>query len=246
ARDARDTLVTLLGYHAKDLEVICFGKQLSTAGPTTTPITTTIFDDEEMTLADTLIKLKDDKAKDKGKGVLEEPESTKKITKSDFEAAQISRDEEIARTRKKQLAEERVAAIKNKPPTKTQLRRLMMTYLKNMGRFTHNQLNKKSFKDIQGLYMKEHELIANFVPIGSEEDERMTRDMNKKAEEESSDKEYGTEIHMLAERRYSLTIRTLERMLSLRLIAESASDAAYDLLRFIQKQIDESRGNDRG
>nr|GEY92213.1 hypothetical protein [Tanacetum cinerariifolium] len=217
--------------------------------------------------------------------------------------------------------------------------------------------------------MKEYELIADFVPIGSEEDERMIRDMNYKAKEESSDKgvdstkkrkeglrmkrmskrqktdvdleeeeeklktflkidpdeegvidyevlvkrfpiinwelkfyhydrhgakgiyyrifrsnrssrwiktffemvimfdrldlvelnnlvmqrfetttlkEDGTEIHMLLERSYPLTIRTLERMLSLRLIVKSASDAAYDLLRFIQKQIDESKGHDIG
>nr|GEW35200.1 hypothetical protein [Tanacetum cinerariifolium] len=139
--------------------------------------------------------------KDKNKGNLEEPESAKKMSKSDFDAAQIARDEEIARQlevelqteytvderakllaeyferKKKQLAEERVATIINKPPTKTQLRRLMMTYLKNM------------------------------------------------------------------ERRYPLTTRTLERMLSLRLIVESASDVVYDSLRFIQKQIDESGGH---
>nr|GEW06658.1 putative reverse transcriptase domain-containing protein [Tanacetum cinerariifolium] len=212
--------------------------KLSTAGPTTTPTTTTIFDDEEMTLAGTLIKLKDDKykgvafkdsestyrlarsiltlkplptidPKDKGKGVLKEPESAKKMYKSDFDAAQISRNEEIARQlevelqadvererqreeqasmnyianlydevqaridadheRKKQLAKERAAAIRNKPPTKTQLRRLMMTYLKNI----------------------------DFVPIRSEEDERMIRDMNKKAEEESSDK-VGLDLSKLA------------------------------------------------
>nr|GEY48421.1 hypothetical protein [Tanacetum cinerariifolium] len=100
-------------------------QEFSTAGPTTTPTTSTIFDDEEMTLANTLIKLKYDKAngvtfkdskstdrparsiltlkplptinpKDKGKGVLEEPELAKKMTKSDFDAAQIARDEEIA------------------------------------------------------------------------------------------------------------------------------------------------------
>ncbi|GKC26525.1 putative polyprotein, partial [Tanacetum coccineum] len=52
--------------------------------------------------------------------------------------------------------------------------------------------------------------------------------------------EDGTEIHMLAERRYPLTKETLERMISLKLIAESASDSAYDLLRFIQKQIDKA------
>ncbi|GJV21137.1 hypothetical protein Tco_1370157 [Tanacetum coccineum] len=47
--------------------------------------------------------------------------------------------------------------------------------------------------------------------------------------------EDGTKIHMLRERRYPLTKETLERMMSLKLIVESASDSAYDLLRFIQK-----------
>ncbi|GJR00808.1 hypothetical protein Tco_0523792 [Tanacetum coccineum] len=39
---------------------------------------------------------------------------------------------EFFERRKKQIAAERAKAIKNKPPTKTQLRSLMMTYLKNM------------------------------------------------------------------------------------------------------------------
>nr|GEX61019.1 hypothetical protein [Tanacetum cinerariifolium] len=101
-------------------------QELNTASPTTTLTTSTIFDDEEKALADTLIKLKDDKAKgvafkdsestdrparliltmkplptidpkDKRKGVLEETESAKTMTKSDFDAAQIARHEEIAR-----------------------------------------------------------------------------------------------------------------------------------------------------
>ncbi|GKD17636.1 hypothetical protein Tco_1206794 [Tanacetum coccineum] len=58
--------------------------------------------------------------------------------------------------------------------------------------------------------------------------------------------EDGTEIHMLVERKYPLTKETLERMMSLKLIAESASDSAYDLLRFIQKQIDEAGSHDGG
>nr|GEZ05763.1 copia protein [Tanacetum cinerariifolium] len=40
---------------------------------------------------------------------------------------------EYFENKKKQLATERSAAIKNMPPTKTQLRSLMMTYLKNIG-----------------------------------------------------------------------------------------------------------------
>ncbi|GJW27529.1 hypothetical protein Tco_0044404 [Tanacetum coccineum] len=51
--------------------------------------------------------------------------------------------------------------------------------------------------------------------------------------------EDGTEIHMLAERRYPLIRETLERMMELRLTTESEGEAVFDLLRFIQKQIDE-------
>ncbi|GKC39824.1 hypothetical protein Tco_1052208 [Tanacetum coccineum] len=47
--------------------------------------------------------------------------------------------------------------------------------------------------------------------------------------------EDGTEIHMLAERKYPLTKEILERMLSLRLVAGTASKDAYTQLRFIQK-----------
>ncbi|GJV97041.1 integrase, catalytic region, zinc finger, CCHC-type containing protein [Tanacetum coccineum] len=56
--------------------------------------------------------------------------------------------------------------------------------------------------------------------------------------------EDGNEIHMLAERKYPLTKETLERMLSLRLVARTKSEDAYTLLRFIQKHIDEFRNQD--
>nr|GEW76995.1 putative ribonuclease H-like domain-containing protein [Tanacetum cinerariifolium] len=44
--------------------------------------------------------------------------------------------------------------------------------------------------------------------------------------------------------KYPLTKEALERMLSLKLISKSTSDDAYNLLRFIQKQIDESGSYD--
>ncbi|GJU77624.1 hypothetical protein Tco_1274694 [Tanacetum coccineum] len=301
----------------------------------------------DVVLLDTLVKMKDNKAK-------EEPEPAKKMTRSGFDAAQAARDAEVARQlevelhaefqaridvdhelaviltheeqekytmdekakilakffkrRKKQLAEERAAAIRNKPPTITQLRSLMMTYLKHTGRFKHSQLNKRTLEEIQALYIKEQERAANFVPIRSDEEEILIQNMNKKAdgvhvekvlEEPDSTKvevkqeaaEHGAEciyyrifrsdgssrwiktfsemrfetttpegvdlvlwgdlrtmfeIHMLEERRYPLTKETLERMMSLKLIAEYASDSAYDLLRFIQKQIDEAGSHDEG
>nr|GEU40271.1 hypothetical protein [Tanacetum cinerariifolium] len=312
--------------------------EVSAVKPKTPPTTTSIFDDEDIIMAQTLIKMKEEKAKEKGmafkevkesnrparsvltlkplptidpndkrKAVLEESEP-KKMTRSDLlllgllemkrllemrlthkEQEKYTVDErakllaEYFKTRKKQLAEERTTAIKNKPPTRTQLRRLRMTYLKRT------------------------EKVANFMPFGSDEDERLIQKMNEKAvdvhkekvlEEPDSTKvlkmkakkegrkgdfrtmfeanaedelwhnleewslkswnfyencgvnililEDGIKIHMLAERRYPLTAKTLKRMLSLRLIVESASDAAYDLLRFIQKRIDECGGYDRG
>nr|GEU40960.1 vacuolar protein sorting-associated protein 28 homolog 2 [Tanacetum cinerariifolium] len=104
--------------------------------------------------------------KDKEKGKMVEPEHIKELKNMDFDVAQIAKDKEVAR-QKKQLAAERSVTIRNMPPTKTQLRSLMMTYLKNIDMFTHNQLNKRSFEDIRALYLKEHALIADFIPIST-------------------------------------------------------------------------------
>ncbi|GJX38252.1 hypothetical protein Tco_0251555 [Tanacetum coccineum] len=100
----------------------------SVVEPRTPPTTTSIFDDEDITMAQTLINMKEEKAKEKGvsikdikdssrptrsiltlkplptidlkykgKSVLEEIKPAKKMTRSDFDAAQIARDAEIAR-----------------------------------------------------------------------------------------------------------------------------------------------------
>ncbi|GKD92445.1 hypothetical protein Tco_1372282 [Tanacetum coccineum] len=102
--------------------------KISVVEPRTPPTIASIFDDEYVTMAQTLIKMKEEKAKekgvafkdvkdssrptrsiltlkplviidpkDKGKGVLQEPEPAKKMAKSDLDAAQIARDAEIAR-----------------------------------------------------------------------------------------------------------------------------------------------------
>ncbi|GJU17842.1 hypothetical protein Tco_1145808 [Tanacetum coccineum] len=62
----------------------------------------------------------------------------------------------------------RAAEIRNKPPTRTQLRNQMITYLKHMGKYTHNQPKSKSFEDIQKLYKKEQQCINDFVPISDD------------------------------------------------------------------------------
>ncbi|GJS24394.1 ribonuclease H-like domain-containing protein [Tanacetum coccineum] len=217
----------------------------SAVEPRTPPTTTSIFDDEDITMAQTLIKMKEEKAKekgvsikdiedssrparsiltlkplptidpkDKGKSVLEEPEPAKKMTRSDFDAAQIREEEAskaaIAETydevqagidadalfaaklqqeereeytieeRAKFLAEtiaaqrkfraaQRSAEIRSRPPTKSQLRNLMMTYLKNMGGYKHSQLKAKTFAEIQGLYERQKRVIDDFKPMDSDD-----------------------------------------------------------------------------
>ncbi|GKB74939.1 hypothetical protein Tco_0936351 [Tanacetum coccineum] len=44
----------------------------------------------------------------------------------------------------------------------------MVTYLKHMGMYTHNQIKRKSFEEIQNLYEREHKWIKDFVPIDFE------------------------------------------------------------------------------
>nr|GFB01311.1 hypothetical protein [Tanacetum cinerariifolium] len=74
--------------------------------------------------------------------------------------------------RKKQLAAERSKAIKKKPPTRTQVRNMMITYLKHMGKYTRQKLKHKTFEELQKLYQKEQNWIDDFVPMDSKKEEK--------------------------------------------------------------------------
>ncbi|GKA89983.1 hypothetical protein Tco_0811795 [Tanacetum coccineum] len=264
------------------------GVTISTAEPRTPPTTTTVFDDEDVTIVidQTLIKMKGQKAKekgvaityvedssrivrpvrsittlqplptidpkDKGKGVLVEEEPVKiKMrdqgglqVQADAELAQRLHEEELAELeraqqerqrqeddtnaalakefdeiqaiidadhelavrltheeqekytikerarllaeffdqRKKQLAAARAEAIRNKPPTKTQVRNRMITYLKHMGNYTHQQLKNKTYEEIQRLHEKEKRWIDDFQPIDTE----TIKDSEKKVDSSSN------------------------------------------------------------
>ncbi|GJY65573.1 hypothetical protein Tco_0467811 [Tanacetum coccineum] len=229
------------GVSAASASVTTAGVSISTAEPRTPPTTTTTaFEDEDLTIAQTLVKMRSEKAKekgvafrdveesarstkilptidpkDKGKGIMQEPEKPPKNPRK----AQIQMDEELAMRlheeekaelermqreraaqeeasnaaliaefddvqarmdadallaarlqeeereqfsideqarflvetiaeRKRFFAAQRAEQIRNKPPTKTQLRNKMITFLKNMGR--------------------EQKWINDFVPMDSE------------------------------------------------------------------------------
>ncbi|GKE79951.1 hypothetical protein Tco_1549951, partial [Tanacetum coccineum] len=79
---------------------------------------------------------------------------------------------------RKFLAEQRAIAIRNKPPTRTQLRNQMMTYLKHVGNKKHSDLKNKTFEEIQALYEKVKRFDESFTAVGSTEDERKIKEMN--------------------------------------------------------------------
>ncbi|GKE21918.1 hypothetical protein Tco_1433430 [Tanacetum coccineum] len=251
------------GVSAVSAPVTTAGVAISTVEPRTPPTTVaTAFIDEDLTIAQTLVKMRSEKAKvkgiafsdveetpilnrstttlqplptidpkDKGKGVLveEEPEKPDKVKRrdqieSDAELDQRLHEEELAeidvghelavrltheeqekytieerarllaeffKRRKKKLAAERAEAIRNKPPTRTQVKNMMITYLKHIGKYTHQQLKHKTFEEIQKLYKRE-KWIDDFKPI--EDDSQQQAESTKKrpraySKEESSKKQ---------------------------------------------------------
>ncbi|GJR40127.1 hypothetical protein Tco_1215811 [Tanacetum coccineum] len=166
---------------------------VSTAAPRTPPTTITVFDDEDVTIAmaHTLIKMKEEKAKAKGVAIKDlaeldiaqkekqkQEEATNAALADEFDEiqARMDADHELA----KQLAAKRAEAIRNKPPTRAQVRNKMITYLKHMGKYTHQQLKHKTLKELQKLYQKDQKWINDFQPMNSEEDGSNTKKAGKR------------------------------------------------------------------
>ncbi|GKF08454.1 hypothetical protein Tco_0042678, partial [Tanacetum coccineum] len=82
--------------------------------------------------------------------------------------------------RKKQLAAERAEVIRNKPPTRAQVRNRMITYLKHMGKYTHQQLKHKTLEELHKLYQKEQKWVNDFKPMDSEEVGSNTKNVGKR------------------------------------------------------------------
>ncbi|GJX50894.1 retrovirus-related pol polyprotein from transposon TNT 1-94 [Tanacetum coccineum] len=137
--------------------------------------------------------------KDKGKKVLEEEAESEGVYEAERSIDLLLKDEEITRKvqedweaeeEMKKLSEEergsllnKATAIRSRPPTRTQLRNQMITYLKHVGGKKHTDLKNKNFEEIQVLYKKVKRSDKDFIAIGSAEDERQIKEKN----EESKD-----------------------------------------------------------
>ncbi|GKD44871.1 hypothetical protein Tco_1269516, partial [Tanacetum coccineum] len=242
--------------------------------PRTPPITTRIFDDEDITMAQTLIKMKEEKAKekgvsikdvddslrparsiltlkplptidhkDKGKGVLKES-PIKKVKRSDLDAAQIAKDAEIARlVHEKELAEmerereerqrqdqssvDYIASLydevqANMDASEELAARLQMEE-RERRKYRHNQLNKKTFEEIQALYINKQERDADFVKQleGREENirkrsgRRLEMKATKKSKRQKTDSDLKEEEQLRA---------------SLKIVPDEEEEVDYDVL----------------
>nr|GEX06090.1 hypothetical protein [Tanacetum cinerariifolium] len=75
---------------------------------------------------------------------------------------------ELVDKRKKHFTRLKAVKIRSKPPSKSQKRNQMCTYLKNMANYKHNQLKNISFKESQMLFNNTMKWIKAFIPMDTE------------------------------------------------------------------------------
>ncbi|GJR42400.1 hypothetical protein Tco_1310503 [Tanacetum coccineum] len=97
--------------------------------------------------------------------------------------------------RKKHFAKLRAEEQRRKPPTKTQKRNIMSTYLKNMVGYNHTQLKNKSFEEIQMLFEKKMKRVNIFVDMDTE----LVK--GRETREESGSKRAGDELEQESSKR---------------------------------------------
>ncbi|GJV70086.1 hypothetical protein Tco_1485595 [Tanacetum coccineum] len=75
---------------------------------------------------------------------------------------------ELLEQRRKHFAAKRAEEKRNKPPTKTQQKKIMITYLKNMEGWKHKDLKSKDFDSIKELFDKAFTRVNMFVDFRTE------------------------------------------------------------------------------
>nr|GEX42474.1 putative ribonuclease H-like domain-containing protein [Tanacetum cinerariifolium] len=268
---------------------------VGTADPIAPPTTTTsIFDDEDITMAQTLIKMKEEKAKEKRMSIKDIEDSSRptrsiltlkplltivlKEKGKDAEVARLVYEEELAelerekekREREEEASKAVIAEMYDEvqefdDEISKEYGWIQTLSAKGKDICRNSRFDRMDLRELYNLVMQRFETASSegvdlvlWGGLRTMFEETADDDLWKNQEEwilkswnfyenyrvHTLTFKDGIKIHLLAEERYPLTKETLERMLALRLIAESESEAIFDLLRFIQKQIDESGSHD--
>ncbi|GKD61072.1 hypothetical protein Tco_1298581 [Tanacetum coccineum] len=128
-------------------------------------------------------------AKDKGKAIMEEPDTPKKEARAFQEEEEKRLNLEAARELQRQLDQrhevptqptqsqgidcndpsiQRYHALKNRLVSIAQARRNMITYLKNQGGYKESYFKRMSYNDIRPIFERVWDHVNTFIPIGSE------------------------------------------------------------------------------
>ncbi|GJR40133.1 hypothetical protein Tco_1215817 [Tanacetum coccineum] len=108
-------------------------------------------------------------------------EATNAALADEFDEIQARMDADHELVKKETIAANRAEYNKEtKPPTRAQVRNMMITYLKHMGKYTHQQLKHKTLEELQKLYQKDQKWINDFQPMDSEEDGSNTKKAGKR------------------------------------------------------------------
>nr|GEV93839.1 hypothetical protein [Tanacetum cinerariifolium] len=159
--------------------------ELSTAKLKTPHTTTTLFDDEDVTIAETLVKIKNQKAKEKRISFKDTDDSARpiiSITTLQPLPTIDPKDKEARIERERQEEASKAALVEMYDEVQAQIdvdHELAV-------RLTHEEqeqytVEERSFKEIQKLYIKEHKWVDAFVPIGYKEDEKRIGSRKKRA-----------------------------------------------------------------
>nr|GEU85845.1 ribonuclease H-like domain-containing protein [Tanacetum cinerariifolium] len=152
-------------------------------------------EDDDATLAKTLLNIKRSTAKDKGKGIMQETKLPRKIRKR--EMIQLSLDEELAQNlHAEELAketarqeQERYHALQNKVLSKAEVRKNMCTYLKNQGEYKQSYFKGMKYEDIRPIFERVWDKIHTFVPKDSKIKKEVMKISGFNLQQESSKKQ---------------------------------------------------------
>nr|GEW52599.1 retrovirus-related Pol polyprotein from transposon TNT 1-94 [Tanacetum cinerariifolium] len=153
--------------------------EVSTVTLSTPPTTTTIFGDEDLTIAQTLIKFRGEKAKEKGVAFrdVEEPLRLTRSTTTLQPLPTIDpKDKELAqRIYEEELAELDKAQKERQEQEKATIAALTEEFDEIQARMEADHglaLKHKTFEELQKLYKKEQTWIDDFVPIYFKKEEK--------------------------------------------------------------------------
>ncbi|GJU65631.1 hypothetical protein Tco_1247466 [Tanacetum coccineum] len=202
----------------------------------TPPTTTSIFDDEDITMAQTLIKMKEEKAKEKGVSINDVDDSSRPkrsiLTLKPLPTIDLLTKLRWLLGREFRLLDYKMEMYRREKDgmyTIEERSKILAEFFKRRKKLLAEERAKRFLKN-ESTKVEVSRSLRNV-------DEKHQRRKTKRFSKDSSCENVETARYdvLSTRKKVSLIRETLERMMELRLTAESEGEAVFDLLRFISK-----------